>query len=106
MFDDLATKKAIASEKEYDNTIVPKKYGGMTIKLNQEKLNDIVKINVKDLDGGLAYVKLGKSPKHFKNKLANKDYHRTPEFKESKKQEPKLAKPSIWKKVASILTKL
>jgi hypothetical protein len=105
-FDDVKIKKDIAGEKEYENTIVPKKYGGMVVKLDQEKLNDIVKINAKDLDGGLAYVKPGTSPKDFKDKLENKDYHQTPEFKESKKQEPTLEKPSMWKKIANVVTKV
>lgn len=105
-FNELGTKKDIAGEREYESTLVPKTYGGMVIKLDQQNLDDIVKINAKDLDGGLAYVKPGTSAQDFKNKLQNKDYHKTPEFKESKKLEHTLEKPSIWKKVANLVTKV
>ncbi|MCF8462440.1 MAG: hypothetical protein K9G11_00840 [Rickettsiaceae bacterium] len=102
-FDDLAVKKQIATEEEYKDTIVPKKYGGMIVKLDQDKLKDIVQMKDTEMNHELAYVTPAKTPEEFKNNLKNKKYHETPVFQKSKDSElsiPKPSKPSILKKIA------
>ncbi|RYE06035.1 MAG: hypothetical protein EOP33_02195 [Rickettsiaceae bacterium] len=107
-FDELAIKQQLSTESEYKDTKVPQKYGGMQIKLSDRSLDEITKLKADNFGTTLAYSVPGKSAENFQEKLNNKDYHQTPEFKESKDTDSKaqLPKaPALVKSIANIAVK-
>ena len=101
LWNDLAVKNKIAGEPEYQNTIVPAKYNGMTLKLDADKLQAISAINCNIFGDELANAMPGQDPAVFTSNLQNQASHISPKFVESKNIQPKLQKPSVWKKIAN-----
>lgn len=104
-WDNLNIKKEIAGESEYEQTIMPKKYEGMTIKLRTDQLEQITKLDVKTFSEELAYAKPGKSVEDFKSKIANSNKI-PPQFKASRSLEFSKEKPTLLKKIANVVIKV
>lgn len=82
-WDDLRVKKGVAGENEYKDTLIPQKYNGVFIKLDQDKLNSLTSLDHKTVD------KLGsdigsKIPAKSMEEFKSANVHQTPEMKPTK----------------------
>ena len=57
----------------FKDTVVPDKYNGMTVKLNQDTLTNITSINADNFSTNLAYTMPGKSLEEFKNNYLSQE---------------------------------
>lgn len=101
-FDDLDIKKQFAGEKEYEETIVPKKYNGLYANLDENKINAITQIDDKKFSIELAEAKPSQSPEEF---VKMEKFHETPQLVNTKHPEKKdLKKPTMWQNFVNKIT--
>ena len=99
-FENLTSKQEIAAENEYKDILVPKKFNGMSIKLDNEKLSQITKVDSTKYGQELATMMPVDSP----DKLIEAKHHEPPEFKKSKPVQVEIKKPSGIKRFINRLT--
>ena len=105
-WDDLSVKKEVSAEQEYENTKLPRKYGGMRVKLDHEKITQITAMQADSFDFDLAYTMPGSNPSEFQANYSNKDaHHKTPEIQPSRRIEFNLAKPAWYKRILNRVVK-
>ena len=96
----LANKQELSSEYEYEYTIIPKKYGGISIRLDIDELNDIINSTVKGSGKKLATLMPCVSTKDFDSASV----HITPTFRHSENLAFK-KKPNFLKNILNKLSK-
>jgi len=101
----LEVKQKIAAEAEYQNTILPRKYQGMEIKIDKAKLTEIVEMKAEDYGTNLAYSRPAQNPKDFCQNLSSNKLCKIAELKEAK-MPAIIAKPPIWKKLVNNIVKI
>lgn len=101
-FEDLDTKKEIADESEYSQTIVPRKYNGMHVKLDTESLESITALSDQNYGKDLASRIPSSAVKDF---VAHNIQHQKPEFKASKSLQ-QIQKPNITKRLLNGFVKI
>ena len=99
-YPNLTIKKDIATEAEYKDTIVPKKYNGLMASVDMEAINQIVAMDDKNHGPELA----AKIPSKSASGFAASKTHTTPEMKPSKKFKATLKKPNLAKRIINKLT--
>lgn len=83
-FPDLKLKHQLAGEKEYEKTVIPQKYNGLSIKMDANSLNNLTNIKSDEFGPELAARMPAENVEAFKKNSQN--FHQKPEF-----QGPKIA---------------
>ena len=96
----LANKQELSSEYEYEYTIIPKKYGGISIRLDIDELNDIINSTAKGSGKKLATLIPSVSAKDFDSASV----HITPTFRHSENLTFK-KKPNFLKNILNKISK-
>ena len=108
-YDDLAPKLAIAGEDEYRDTKLPKKYGGMFIKLSKEQITAFRDLQLNEIDYKvLAHSTPYKSLDDLKDACLHNKKHSISSHKPPKEDETLQSQKPVatWKKVLNLISKI
>lgn len=87
-------KKQLDSEKIYENTIIPKKIDGLSIKLTSKSVDAVTKLDSNNYGQELAFITPSKSVEEFQDKVTKKLFHKSPLIVNTK------TRPNIGENVA------